>query len=191
MRLKMEKIRTFIALELRNEEVVIKLDQMATTFAKLGGIKAVERENLHVTIKFLGDTDEETAKKIARFLHEKVNPVVFPEGGSKIEIIGLGSFKLNTIFANVGMGVELITKAFREVEEGLAKYFKIPREKREYTPHITLARVKNLQGQAANRLRSLINENANTNFGESKVDGVVLKKSQLTPKGPIYSDVTY
>ncbi len=187
----MVKIRTFIALELRNEEVINKLDQMATAIAKLGGIKAVERENLHITIKFLGDTEEETAKKIARFLHEKVNPLVFPDGGSTIEIIGVGSFKLSTIFANVGMGVELVTKAFREVEEGLAKNFKIPREQRAYTPHITLARVKNLQGQAAGRLKTLIHENENTNFGESKVDGVVLKKSQLTPKGPIYSDVTY
>ncbi len=191
MGLKMAMIRTFIALELRNDEVVDKLDQMAMNIAKLGGIKAVERENLHITIKFLGDTEEETATKIARFLHEKVNPVVFPTGGSNIEVIGVGSFKLNTIFSNVGMGVDLVTKAFREVEEGLAKYFKIPREKREYIPHITLARVKNLQGQAANRLRTLINENANTTFGESKVDGVVLKKSQLTPNGPIYSDVHF
>jgi 2'-5' RNA ligase len=187
----MAKIRTFIALELRNEEVINKLDQMAATIAQLGGIKAVERENLHITIKFLGDTEEETAKKIARFLHEKVNPVVFPSGGSNVEVVGVGAFKLNTIFANVGMGVDLVTKAFRAVEDGLSKNFKIPRETRAYTPHITLARVKGLQGQAATHLKTLINQNENTSFGESKVDGVVLKKSQLTPKGPIYTDVTY
>ncbi len=185
----MAKIRTFIALELRNEEVINKLDQMASTIAQLGGIKAVERENLHITIKFLGDTEEETAIKIARFLHEKVNPVVFPSGGSNIEVVGVGSFKLNTIFANIGMGVELVTKAFRAIDDGLSKNFKIPRETRAYTPHITLARVKNLQAGAS--LKTLINKNENTSFGESKVDGVVLKKSQLTPKGPIYTDVTY
>jgi len=185
----MAKIRTFIALELRNAEVLNKLDQMAKTIAKLGGIKAVERENLHITIKFLGDIEEETAKQIARYLHEKVNPVVFPTGGSNIEIIGLGSFKLNTVFANVGLGVDLVTKAFREVEEGLAKNFNIPREQRTFTPHITLARVKHLQGTVAARLKALIHENENTSFGESLVDGVVLKKSQLTPKGPIYSNV--
>lgn len=187
----MTKIRTFIALELRNEEVINKLEQMAATIAKLGGIKGVERENLHVTIKFLGDVEEETAKKIARFLHEKVNPVVFLHGGSPIEIVGVGTFRLNIIFANIGMGVELVTKAFREVDDGLAKNFKIPREQKAYHPHITLARVKTLQGPAMSSLKTLLSENENTSFGESKVDGVVLKKSQLTPKGPIYADVTF
>ncbi|OLS15653.1 MAG: 2'-5' RNA ligase [Promethearchaeota archaeon CR_4] len=187
----MTKIRAFIALELRNEEVVNKLEQMAVTIAKLGGIKAVERENLHVTLKFLGDIEEETAKKIARFLHEKINPVLFPHGGSPIEVVGVGTFRLNIIFANIGMGVELVTKAFRDVEDGLVKNFAIPREQKAYHPHITLARVKNLPGPATSRLKTLLSEKENMSFGESKVDGVVLKKSQLTPKGPIYFDVTF
>jgi 2'-5' RNA ligase len=185
-------IRTFIALELRNEEVIDKLFEAARTVAKIPGkVRAVERENLHVTIKFLGDIEEGTAQEIARFLHDKITPKIFPNGPETIELMGVGTFGLKIIFANIGVGVELVNNVFREVEDGLANFFNIPRESKPFSSHITLARVKMVPGTSRGKLKSFLSEHENENFGETVVDSVVLKKSQLTPRGPIYSDVEF
>ena len=188
----MGMIRTFIALELRNEEVIDKLDEAARAVAAIPGkIKAVERENLHVTLKFLGDIEETTATEIARFLHDKVTPKIFPGGPTTIELMGVGTFGLKIIFANIGVGVELVSDAFREVEDGLANFFNIPREPKAFHAHITLARVKMVPGTSRGKLKSFLSSYENVTFGESLVDSVVLKKSQLTPRGPIYSNVEF
>lgn len=188
----MGMIRTFVALEIRNETIIDKLDEIARGIAAVPGkIKAVERENLHVTLKFLGDVEEVSARDIARFVHQKVNPKLFPSGPTTIEIMGIGTFGFKVFFANIGMGVELVNDAYREIEDGLANFFNIPREPKVFHAHITLARVKAIPGRSRGQLKTLLSNYENYTFGETLVDSVVLKKSQLTPRGPIYSNVEF
>ncbi|MGB9704174.1 MAG: 2'-5' RNA ligase family protein, partial [Pyrobaculum sp.] len=61
------------------------------------------------------------------------------------------------------------------------------REDREFTPHLTIGRVKS--GRNIDKLRELLGRYRGVEFGVVTVDKVKLKKSTLTPRGPIYSDL--
>ena len=77
-------------------------------------------------------------------------------------------------------------RSFQRLEEKLVKLgFK--REIREFSPHLTIARVKSIQDRE--NLVSIINSYANETFGEILVKSIKLKKSVLTEKGPIYTTV--
>ena len=72
--------------------------------------------------------------------------------------------------------------------------FNVPRDKRtQFKPHLTIGRLKKdkINYQTFSALKNLIIENKNLEFGPFAVDQVKLKKSELTPKGPIYSDLVY
>ena len=80
--------------------------------------------------------------------------------------------------------VENLEKISIKIDEETSK-LGFEKEKRKFSPHITLGRVKSAKNK--DRLLQIISKYQDIKFGNIKVKSIELKKSELTPKGPIYT----
>ena len=178
----MSTFRGFIAIDIDPTE---KIKEFSENLKKINAkLKMVELKNLHVTLKFLGETEEEIIDEIERCMRDAVKDVK----PFKIKLQGVGAFpnlrRINVIWIGTeGREMEVI---FRRLEEGLEK-LGYSKEKRDFSPHLTIARVKSVGDK--NNLISILGEYSKEYFGEQIVESIKLKKSILTEKGPIYSTI--
>jgi len=179
----METLRTFIALELPGE-IKDKLTRLQQRFTqRTAGVRWVKPGAMHLTLKFLGPTREDQVSGVAGVLEQTasgVAPFVF-------DVAGIGAFP-NTRNPKViwaGMSFDARLSTFQEqLETGLAR-IGFPKEKRSFSPHLTLGRVR--EGAARKELSSLIDEYGNENIGRVEATRVVFFRSELMPSGPVYS----
>ncbi len=176
------RIRTFVAVDIEDEEIVSKIREVQSEISLSSAkIKLVEPENLHLTLKFLGEVEESRIPVIVEALSEAVSG--FKE--FKITLEGVGAFpkvsRPNVIWIGVGDGRESLIELANSVENSL-KRIGFPKERRPYEPHLTIARVK----YRSSDLPAIIKRVEGTFIGDVTVREVRLKKSTLTPKGPIY-----
>lgn len=180
-----EILRTFIAIEIENSEVLRKLIQVRNTLLASGAdIKPVEDENIHLTLRFIGEIPAGLVgmicSEITGLRYEKF----------KIHVKGIGAFpsfnRPRVIWAGVEDGSDKVINIHKQVEK-IIRRLGIPPEREEFTPHITIARVKSMRGLEA--LIKTLNQLINVEFGYSDVTRVYVKKSVLTPSGPIYSNI--
>lgn len=168
-------MRAFIAIEIP-KDIKAKLSNI---LKESEGMKKVEKKNMHITISFLGEINDE--KCVANAMNAVFN------GFGKFKLIakGMGAFPnekyIRVVWAGVENG-EKIEEMSKKINDFLRKNCKINAEN-EKTPHITLARIKHYMPVAD--ILKTIKENDKL-FGEWEVEKVVLKKSVLTPSGPIY-----
>jgi 2'-5' RNA ligase len=179
----METHRAFLALDL-SREVRGGIMELEERVGKAGAdVKLVEMDNLHVTMKFLGEIGAERVEAV----HGAMKTV--REKPFQLEARGTGVFPnprmARVLWVGVGKGSDETVSIFRQLESGLVEAG-FPSE-RNFTPHITIGRVKSLRG--AGQLMDEMGAFQSTSFGITLVDRVVLKKSQLTPSGPIYSNL--
>lgn len=168
-------IRTFIAVELP-KSFLPEIERIGT-FLKMPGVKLVESGYVHITLKFLGDIHEDKVEAIASALSEiKCKPF---EAG----IRGLGVFPKPSYVRVIWLGAQGdFDTLYREVERVLAPFrFK---KDGDFTPHATLSRVK----QPVNRIELMekIKNIGDADLGTFSVSSISLKKSTLTPSGPVY-----
>lgn len=177
--------RCFFAVELETKPIIDKITAFQERIVETGGrIKLVAPENLHLTIKFLGDIDE----KILPELQKEAETISLEK--FQIEYRGAGclpSFqRINSIYIDVDKGKEKLVELARVVEEFCSK-FDLRKETRKYKTHLTIGRIKYPGDKQL--LVERIQEQQEELFGEVEVTSFQLKKSILTPKGPIYSDL--
>ena len=189
-------IRTFLAIDLKNKSTVDNiLDFCNRLKQNQSKIKLVEAENLHLTIKFLGNIPEQQAPKIYAILTEEINKKYFPDKNYNYTLKGVGQFrKFSVIWIKVLGDIQIIQDAKNVLEELLYARLGIKRDNRpKFQPHLTIGRLRKekINYKNFNSLKNLIETNKNKDFGPFSVKGIKLKKSQLTPKGPIYTDLTY
>lgn len=175
-------MRVFIALQLKDKDVKEKITDYQRKLVDTGAeLKLVASDLLHITLKFLGEIDENQVSDIAfRLRNIKARPfsVEFNKIGafpsqSRINVVWAGSSQAVKELEDLGIMVNNETKGIGD-------------EQKSFMPHITLARVKG--GRNIDLLRRFI-QSSNVNFGTAYFDEFQLKKSVLTPQGPIYSDV--
>jgi len=143
-------------------------------------LSLVKPPAIHITLKFLGEIDEETLGKVKATL----SALRFePFEVSLVGVKGNPPPSPRVIWCEV-RDTGGCRRLFQLVEEALAP-LGIPREKRPYTPHATLARVKRFDSSLLPILKGLAPEE----FGSCPVRSIKLKKSTLTPAGPIYEDL--
>ncbi len=166
-------MRAFIAIEVPFTPKIEKLQKSIE-----GRVKLVEKENMHITLKFLGDINDETFEKVRTVVEDcKVDKF-------HITLKGVGFFPNERYIRVIWIGVENyepIERMARCIDEKLRK-LGFQREK-SYVPHLTVARVK---GRV--RIENL-DELRKINYGEVVVREIKIKKSILTPRGPIYEDL--
>ena len=179
-------VRCFIAVEV--EEAVI-LDAIGRVQAGLKGtgadLKAVERENIHMTLRFLGDVSEGILEDVKVLVSE------FEFSPFQMELEGIGVFpnlgRPRVVWVGLTKGAEELAEIFNKLEPSLVGMGFKP-EGRGFRPHITIARVRSGRNRA-----QLVEEVLNyrgERFGEFEARHVRLKKSVLTPRGPVYTTLT-
>ena len=175
--------RGFIAVDVPNSPA---LDAFAAELRKASpSLKVVGTDQLHLTIKFLGDTAEGRVPEIVTAIREatvEVSPF-------EIHVGGTGAFPSLTRMDVIWVGIEGAQKLARiaeSLEESLEP-LGFPRESRPWKAHVTLARVKGRQD--LDRVRRILERHARETFGSHRVDSIHLKKSVLTPQGARYSIV--
>ncbi|NLE06432.1 MAG: RNA 2',3'-cyclic phosphodiesterase [Crenarchaeota archaeon] len=178
-----EYIRAFLAFDLDKEEIINKIIQIQQLLAKTGiDAKFVDPENIHITIRFLGEIPVTMTPKI----HEQMEKTQFKP--FTIKISGLGVFpNINyprIIWVGISQGADQLQHIFSQLEPNLQKLGFSP-DKKGFSPHLTIARIRSAAGKQ--QLLSFLQKNIETDFGEINAISLRLKRSQLTPQGPIYS----
>jgi len=189
-------IRAFIAIELEDKNTINKIKSFSARLKQnQAKLKTVAPENLHMTVKFLGNISESLAPKIYRILKEEINENIFKGKSFEYKLKGVGQFnKFSVLWVKLIGDIQLLQEVKNSTEQLLAEKLDIQRDKRtQFKPHLTIGRLKKdkINYQTFSALKNLINENKNLEFGPFIVDQVKLKKSVLTGKGPIYSDLVY
>jgi len=136
----LELIRSFIAFDIEDENVVRELSKVQSALLECGAdIKPVEAENIHITMRFLGEIPSIMIEKI----YDEMSRVVFSP--FDVEIKGLGAFPnirhINVIWAGIGKGVNELRNVYYQLEPSLQKLGLRPDDK-GFSPHITIAGVR-------------------------------------------------
>jgi len=173
--------RGFIAAEIKATPEIITFEKDIT---KTGAdVKLVEPENIHITLKFLGDTDEQHIDFIERVMIESVRGIT----AFQVHLKGTGVFPNQHYLKVVWIGItdaqqfETIKRSLEEKLDPLG--FK--KESRGFSPHLTIGRVRTAKNK--DQLLKTIERYTTTEFATQQIDEITLKKSELTPKGPIYT----
>lgn len=177
-------MRLFIALDVEPEiqKVLAPIHSFLVGHSNL--MKAVSPEDYHVTVKFLGECRkglyEDIKKTFKNYI--KSNVVV------KYSLQGLGAFPdlahANVVWAGIIPQGNEIKTIYASVES-FAAGFGFPPEKRAFTPHLTLARVRRGMKLTSAAVQ-FIREREHAFFAESRFIRLALYSSTLTPKGPLY-----
>lgn len=180
-----EKIRSFIALDIDDEQIIKRFSEAQQVLVRTGAdLKLVKPENIHVTMRFLGNITPPMVDSI----YEAMQKVSFSP--FEVEIRGLGAFpKLQyarVIWAGIKRGAEQLSNISDQLEPKLRKLGFRP-DPKGFSPHLTIARVKS--GRNKSELIRCIKDSVNYEFGIVKAEYLRLKRSILTPKGPIYSTI--
>lgn len=176
-------MRTFIAVGI-SSEVRERIAQIQVEF-KRGDpdVKWVEPKNLHITLKFLGEVSEDKLSGVI----EKTRLAVSGISNFKAHLSGLGSFpnprSPRVVWVGVIEGKEEMKNLSERIEENLS-YLGFAKEKREFSAHLTIGRVRSPRGKG--KLVKKIEELEKCDLGEFSVDKVLVMESQLSSKGPTY-----
>jgi 2'-5' RNA ligase len=189
-------IRSFIAIELEDKETINKIAAFSQRLKQnQPKIKLVKPENLHITMKFLGNIPEALTPKIFSILEEEINDKLFQGKQFKYYLNGVGQFnRFSVLWIKLIGNIQFLQDIKNSIENSLFNKLKIERDKRtKFKPHLTIGRLKKdkINYKTFDTLKNLINENKDLQFGVFTIKKVKLKKSQLTPKGPIYTDLKF
>jgi len=148
-------------------------------------VKWVEVKNLHLTVQFLGSVPEDQVPAIVNALNRSgtgVNPFY-------LSLSGVGVFpsieRPRVLWAGVSGDTDFLSRLHRQVQKELAQLGFEP-EKRPFSPHLTLARVRSPQGFSAFMERSEKLAGKHGKFGTAKIVSLDLMLSELGSKGPEY-----
>ena len=182
-----EVIRAFIAIEL-TEEINNNLKKLQDSLKDLmPDVRWVKYGNVHLTLKFLGDTKVSMLESIGNAIQDiakRYSPFT-------ISLTGIGAFpsirKPSVIWTGIQKGKEEVAKLANEVELAMGR-FGFPKEKRAFKPHLTIGRVREIK-HPSEMTKALENPNVGE-IGEFKADRISLIKSQLDPDGSIYTTLS-
>ena len=166
----MARLRTFVALELsggvksRARQLVDRLRISDAT------ISWVQPENMHLTLKFLGDVPETETPDVCRCVANAAAQI------EPFEIVfrGAGAFPSashpRSLWIGVENGAEYLLELQAAIEEALHKELGFAKEHRRFQPHLTVGRVKHAGNDGGTRLKELIEQNADFDANLSVVD---------------------
>jgi 2'-5' RNA ligase len=179
-----QSIRTFIALEL--PPAVISLLHKVQQDLKRMNIRArwVRPENIHITLKFLGDINPGDIDKIGAAMTAAA--IEFPPVTLTVRGIGVfpGIKRPRVIWVGLGGDIRSLLSLQSRLEQELAGAG-FPKDKRSFKAHLTLGRIKQSAGPAVSR--QMISEYATLSSDEFSCNQVILLKSDLKPAGAVYS----
>jgi len=186
-------MRAFIAVDLSEgiRARIAELEEELGTLGLHGALKFVAAHQAHQTIKFLGEVPDAGVERVKSVLAELSHEPF------DIELRGVGFFpeashdKVRTIRV-IWVGIEKGAEKLRVLQEEVElKLYAVgfPLERR-FSAHVTLCRVKrSLKSDEIGRIVKKVSELRDVVVGNMLVEELKLKKSTLTPRGPLYEDV--
>lgn len=183
----MSLLRSFIAIEIPLE-IQQNIHKETSQFRK--GIDPLVRwvppENMHLTLKFLGDVSPSNVEFLIQMLRNEAENV----GAFMIHLTGLGSFpslkrpRVIYIGVHAPAGLETLHRGIESASRRLG----YESEERPFSPHLTLGRVKqNVTALDQQKIRRCIEGTQVDVLGTARVDSVHLYKSELRPSGSVYT----
>ena len=176
-----EKARAFLSIDIDDELLLDRITRVQSHLdVRDTHVKLVERENVHFTLRFLGDTSVNKIEKIRDSLSSiSLSPF-------EIQTSGVWSFpritRPSVVWVGVTMNGEKMIDLKKRIDEGLRELGY--GQDRKFTPHATIARIKSVQNRRP--LIEAIENKSDEEIGLMTVESYCMTKSTLTPKGPIY-----
>ena len=173
-------IRSFVAVDIPDSmrEEIAKVQKEID----LPGVRLVKPGLIHVTLKFLGDVPLPKVERVV----EALGGVSRPAFAARVR--GVGAFPGRSIRV-VWIGAEGEFEGLFHAVEAALSPLGFPRERRRFTSHATIARVGRPSPETTSLLAARLAPHRDVDLGEFRATEFLLKKSTLTPGGPIYEDV--
>jgi 2'-5' RNA ligase len=176
-------MRSFIALELP-EDVKARISGLIEALRPFTrSVRWVRAENIHLTLKFLGEVPENSVDEIGQSIVRAAGV----HAPFKVVAAGTGAFpgprRPRVIWAGLDGGQELLS-LHSDIERVVETLGFIP-ESREFRAHLTIGRVKNPKGLS--ELMKELKEHEDDAFGEFEAQKITLFKSDLLPSGARYT----
>ncbi|MFA5142747.1 MAG: RNA 2',3'-cyclic phosphodiesterase [Candidatus Omnitrophota bacterium] len=183
-------MRTFIAIEL-SEEIKDSLAQVQSHLKYAGAdVKWVEKNNIHLTLKFLGEIDE----KLCADVKVALDTIAKDTQPFEISLKDIGMFP-RVIWVGLDKGAKESTELAKKIDLSLSK-LGFQEETRAFTAHLTIGRVRSPKNKQALKEKAKScreRDVAGQEIFPGKVKGqeiiksVILFRSKLTPAGPVYT----
>lgn len=172
-------LRCFIAIEI--PETIRRAIAVITDNLKQSGadVKWLADENIHITLQFLGATEDSVVPRI----EETLRKILSPYSPFYITISRVGSFpggrRPRVLWIGIDESVPLVNLQ-KDIADGMLK-FGYPKEERGFTPHVTIGRVRS--NRNIPQLIRRLDEIGIVSFSGLEVERIVLMKSELKPSG--------
>lgn len=182
----MNKLRLFWAINLP-EDIKKNISNIQSLLKETGSdLKWVESQNLHITVKFLGETDDSRVGEIGEAVIERLKS--YPE--LRLSLQGLGFFpgaaSPRVLWAGIKGDVNILREIAGAVDECMSG-FGFPLEGRKFSPHLTLARLRSPKNIKELVERAGVESGRVGLVGGFKALSVDLMQSDLSRQGPVYS----
>jgi 2'-5' RNA ligase len=188
-----ESLRLFIAVELPTAvgEALAALQKRLQTFDRERAIRWTAISSIHLTLKFLGDTDAARQPAIDAALRE----AAAGRAPFTLSIDGAGCFpdlrKPRIVWAGAGGDLAAL-HALRDTVERTVSPLGYPTEDRPFSPHLTLGRARqDAPRPALSALGERIGQAEVGTLATWRVDGLSLMRSELKPSGAVYSQLLF
>ncbi len=183
-----ELIRSFIAIELPaavKQELTTLEDILKKRCPQV--VRWVDPQNIHVTLKFLGDVDSDRVDEINMAIDEATQGM----SPFHLELKDLGVFpnlnKVNIIWVDAKGDLDKLTYLQKQIESNMEQ-LGFTREDRDFTPHLTIGRVRDYASpDDRKKIGQILSQTAFASAQVITVGSVNLMKSQLTNTGAIYT----
>ena len=179
----MDTKRIFIAIDISDEARWAISEYIFALKSRFhDGVRWEHVEKLHLTVKFIGKTDGETVNKLTAGLSK----IALNHSAFDLTLNGTGAFPSAKNARVLWIGIvqsSMLQKLYTAVEDAcFAAGF--PRESRAFSPHLTIARIKDVH-----RANELTREHLSLAFGpiSFRVPRIVIYESKLLPSGSVYS----
>lgn len=183
----MSLLRSFIAVEIPLEiqqniyKATSKFRQEVDAL-----VRWVPPENMHLTLKFLGDVSPSNLEFLMHMLRSEAETI----SCFTMHVTGLGAFpslkRPRVIY--VGIHAPAVLEALHRGIESASRRLGYESEERPFSPHLTLGRVKqNVTALEQQKIRRCIEGTQVDVLGTASVDSVHLYKSELKPSGSVYT----
>ena len=184
----MSLVRVFIAIELSEPVCDAIQKQTARLRQTLGNelIRWVPTQNMHLTLKFLGDTTTSHLEFLKQMLAREAN--LHPQ--FNLQLDGLGAFPTSKRPRLLWIGIHAPTELVslqKSIETGTTR-LGYEQEERAFSPHLSIGRVRqNINPPEMQKIRTALDTIQLGNIGTARVDSIHLYKSDLQPSGSIYT----
>ena len=178
-----QTIRSFIAIDIDDPSTIAAITRFDVALQATGAnLKLVDPQNLHLTLRFLGNVASSRLSEI----QDRLDDIVFHPFHATVKGVGVfpSQRRVNVVWIAFETGHLEMIDLYHQVNTILTQFGFQP-ERRRFSPHITIARVRS--GKNRVQLIEAIVDAEATLFGSFHVDALKLKKSVLTPQGPIYT----